>query len=193
MNETRNDSGQNCDRMLFGTDDPELIKEMFRLAYEEQMRTEQTFGGYLKALRQRREYRVREAASEVGVTTAQWNHWEADHQMPTIEELTKIIDAFQFGEKKQKRLWKLRGENPRYHLLNLSRLRMENLAAKGDSRLDIKSYWSSLPEKVKELLLEWGAGRGRAIPKELDEVLGRFESDEERERWVGDVLGSQEH
>ena len=95
---------KDLDKAVFGTNDPAKIMDRFGRAYETQMAREATFGGYLRALRRRREMEVEEAAALAGVATARWKDWELNQDLPTVAELDSVIAKMCFGAEKRERL-----------------------------------------------------------------------------------------
>ena len=69
-----------------------------------------TLGGYLCSVRDMRELEPADCAALMEVSEDHWLAWEAGEEVPSTEELEKIIRRFEFGQRTRMALDRLRGE-----------------------------------------------------------------------------------
>lgn len=173
----------------YGTDDAATIREMFQRAYEEQQRRESTFGGYLRALRRKRQLTEAEIATKAGISRSDWLSWEGHSKLPSPEALEAALARLKLSPIKVSRLHELLHEAPRHALRNLSVFREESLAARGLSVIDIDLEWEAVGAIGQEKLLVWAGKKGLEFPRDLLCCLRELRTDDSREAWISEVMG----
>lgn len=176
------------DRVVFGTNDPKVIdKKLDKM--EQFLRQEQSSLGHsLAGIRHRQYWSLETAAQKAGVPLEVWRNWESDLQTPSAEELQVVLKklSWSFELPRFLALRKLAG---RVRLERLTTLCPSMMAARGVSGVSGSYEWRSLDAELKERLRLWGESKGLSFPDALVGVLAGFESDEEREAWMNEVLG----
>lgn len=180
------------DLAVFGSNDPTVIEARFRQAYERQQVREATFGGYLRALRRRRELTIIAIAGTAQVPAMLWSRWEGDESLPEAGLLDEVIERLSFGPAKREKLFELLGQARRHSVQELSSLCFEKLAAKGARSLDVQGEWEAFSAEVQSLLLAWGERRRLRVPEQLFDTVAQLRDDEERAAWIRQVLGDDE-
>lgn len=175
----------------YGTEDPEAIRAMFARAYEEQQERESSFGGYLRALRRKRQLSEGEIASRAGLTRAEWLSWEGHSKVPSPETLEAAITRLRLSPIKRQRLHELLREAPRHALRNLSLFQEELLAARGLSTVDIELEWEAIGLQGQQRLLQWAQKKGLNFPQDLLSVLRELRTQDNREAWICEVMGDE--
>ena len=89
---------------IFGTHDPEEIRQKIRLAYDAYLRRQSTFGGYLLTLRRQLGFTVSEMAGYALVPELTWSSWEANMHLPNAKLVREIINRLKLGRKVEKKL-----------------------------------------------------------------------------------------
>lgn len=89
---------------MFGTDDPELMREMFRAALQGKREGESTFGGYLNSIRTARGLTAAEMASQASVGEQLWSSWESDEELPSKADFMMVMERLGFSKYKKERL-----------------------------------------------------------------------------------------
>lgn len=177
----------------YGTNDSDTIRLMFKRACEEQRKRESTFGGYLRALRRRRELTETEIALKAGVSRSKWLSWEANSLAPSTQELHEVVKRLKLSPIKKEQLEALLAEAPRHTLRNLSILRLENMAARGLAAMDVELEWESLGSDVQEKLLHWASTRDLEFPRDLIASVRDLRTEDSREAWIDEVMGDNDH
>lgn len=182
------DDAKAVDKAIFGTDDPETIRLMFQRACQQQKEREGTFGGYLRALRRRRGLTETEISRKAGLPRATWLNWEANSQIPSLEEFSLVMNRLELSPTKQDRLRELLADAPKHALRDLSQFRFENLAARGVATVDVELEWEALGPAVQEKLMVWAETKGLDFPRELLTFVRGLDSQEQRESWLDEVM-----
>ena len=180
------------DLAVFGSNNPTVIEARFRQAYEQQQAREATFGGYLRALRRRRELTIIAISNMAKVPAMLWSRWEGDESLPEPGLLDQVIERLSFGSTKREKLFELLGQARRHTVEELSFLCFEKLAAKGTQSLDVHGEWEAFSAEVQSLLLAWGERRRLKVPEQLFDRVAQLRHDEERAAWIRQVLGDHE-
>ena len=172
----------------YGTDDPDTVRAMFQRAYEEQQKRESTFGGYLRALRRKRQLTEAEIATKAGISRSDWLSWEGHSKIPSPEALEAALSRLKLSPIKVARLNDLLREAPRHALRNLSVFREESLAARGLSVIDIGLEWKAIGTTGQKKLLDWARKKGLEFPRDLLPCLRELRTDDSREAWISEVM-----
>lgn len=98
-------SAMSINKEFFGTDDPDLMREMFRRSCQEARLRESSFGGYLCSIRRMRGLKTQEMAALAGVSKARWELWELNLQPPSKQELREVVGRLEFSPYKSDRLF----------------------------------------------------------------------------------------
>lgn len=98
------------DEAVFGTREPEKIRQIAKEAAGRWVQLRSTLGGYLCSVRGLRELDPADCARLTGVREKRWLAWEANQRVPSTEELETIIESLELGRKKREALYRLRGE-----------------------------------------------------------------------------------
>lgn len=178
-----------ANKTTFGTDDPELMREMFRRAMAEKRHRESTFGGYLNSIRDARGLTVGEMAKKAGVTESLWSSWEVNGQLPSRAQLMVAMRSLGFSAYKRERLLDLLPLAPRQVLRDWSAFRLESLSAQGRAEVDPRLDWSAVGSEVRDKLKMWAQANGWDFPKQLAEYVRELRTPEEVEAWIDEVFG----
>lgn len=173
----------------YGTDDPDTIRAMFQRAYEEQQKRESTFGGYLRALRRKRQLTEAEIATQAGISRSDWLSWEGHSKIPSPEALEAALASLKLSPIKRARLHELLRQAPRHALRNLSVFREESLAARGVSLVDVDLEWNAIGPQGQQKLLDWAKTKGLEFPRDLLSCLRELRTEDSREAWISEVMG----
>ena len=176
------------DRAVFGTNDPDAIRRKVAQMGRYLEHKESSLGLSLLGLRHRDHLTLREAALKAGVPEKTWKAWEADFETPTVNELKDVLKNLEWSRQTEKFL-ALREKAPRVRLLRLTTMQPNMLAARGVAGVSGSYEWQALDEGLKGRLQAWAAERDMSFPDDLVSVLAGFADDEERERWMTEVLG----
>ena len=191
MNETEKELWETVDKAVLGTDDPEVIKETLKREFAELQRLETSFGGSLSLLRTRKNLRVQDIAKEAKVTPDQWRAWEADLEIPSLDELDALAKSLHLADFTMRKLRKVWQQAPFRALQRLSEFRPKLRAARGIAATSSEMEWEALPEIVQAKLTEWGRKNSFSFPAELFDVLESLESEESQETWAQEVWGDE--
>lgn len=178
------------DRVVFGTNDPKQIEMKLETMKHYLELEASSLGHSLAGIRHRNYWSYEKAAEKAGVSLETWRSWESDRKTPSVEELTTVLKRFHWSWELE-RFLALRQKAPRVKLGRLLNLCPNVLAAKGVGGLSASYEWQSLEEGLKRLLKIWADARGLCLPDDLISVLSELRSDEEREAWMSEVLGSE--
>lgn len=189
MNRTEEELLRAVDEAVFGTSEPNKLKEKLSLLETEFQREQRSLGSYLESLRRGLEFSLEEMAKTAGVPLPVWKDWEMDFCTPSPPELVTLFKALRFTPYQQDIIRKLWSEAPRFRLKRMTGFRGEFLAARGVAS-ESGLAWLSVDESTRELVREWGCRQGYDFPKDLLDFLRTIETDEDREAWVVEILGS---
>ena len=189
-NKMKQELGWAADRAVFGTDDPQALRQQFQQSMEAWKKERSTLGGYLRDLRRTRDLLPTDCADKTGVSRATWQAWESDRLSPSPSELEKLCHSLSLSEQKRLDLKRLSEQAPRHRLLLLARTRPELLAARGVASLESALEWQKLPEGVQERLAAWCRQNKLDTPEALSNHLSALEDDNSREAWADEVYRS---
>ena len=79
------------DRMFFGSNEPEKVREGIRQLEKELAWQRSSLGRYLRSLRRSHKRSLAEMAYKARVDRHVWKAWEHDFQTPTKEELEAVL------------------------------------------------------------------------------------------------------
>jgi transcriptional regulator with XRE-family HTH domain len=175
---------------LFGTDDPELMRLMFKRSCQVAREREDSFGGYLRSIRRLRGLRVQDMAALAGVAESRWDLWEVNAQTPSTREFEQVMDRLEFSPYKRERLAGFLEQAPRHALRDLSRSRLHSVAAHGKAVVDAKLEWEALGPQARAKLKGWAATRELEFPRELLTFVGNLD---DVEGWIDEVFGEEPH
>lgn len=192
MDEKEKELWDVVDRAIFKTNDPERILEKVKRSGASWLEERSSFGGSLRQIRRSRRLTTADCAQKAGISRDLWQAWEANRKTPSPEELENLCETMGFGRRKRERFEKLLGELPRQRLLVFSRFRPELLAARGVTRIETELEVQKLPESLREKLLAWCSACHLDSLEELRQHLLELKDDDARERWVDEVLGTDE-
>lgn len=181
------------DKLVFGTNDPQVIKREFHQAFEAWEQQRGTLGGYLRNIREKRGLTSTDCASKVGVPRQTWQLWESDREIPSDRDLEQICAGLHFGDKKKARLQALRRQAPGNLLLLVSRCRPLLQAAKGANIVGSAIGWSHLPDPIQQAVVDWGKEHGYHFPDQLPGFFLTLQNEEQRQSWVSEIIGGAEH
>lgn len=175
------------DRVVFGTNDPKSIDAKLDRMERYLELESSSLGHALAGIRHRHYWSLETGAQKAGVPIEVLRDWESDTRTPSPEELKAMLKRLCWSWELN-RLMALREKAGRVQLLRLSRLCPALLAASGKGGVSGAFEWRSLDEGLKERLSSWGNNHGLRFPDDLLKVLAGFDSDEEREAWIDEVL-----
>jgi len=178
------------DRAVFGRNSPDLLKGTIEAMKSQLDRERSSLGRYLESLRRQLELSPEEMALRIGVKLSVWKDWESDFGTPSREEMESLLRTMRWeGRYFERILWKLWDDAKRFRLKRLTTFRSEFLAARGVSS-EAGIAWQSVGPEIQKKIVAWGHAHGHAFPVHLTEFLASLETDEEKEAWIEDVLGS---
>lgn len=191
MNETEKELWKSLDKTVLGTDDPKVIKETLKREFAELQRLESSFGGSLSLFRNRRGLRVEEISKEAKVSPDQWRAWEADLEIPSLDELNELAKKLHLSDFTMRKIRKVWQQAPFRALQRLSEFRPKLRAARGVAATNSEVEWEALPEVVQAKLAEWGRKNSFSFPNELFDVLESLESEDSQQTWAQEVWGDE--
>lgn len=180
---------QRVDLEIFGTTEPDQVRQSLQRSYDAYLRRQGTFGGYLKTLRRQLGFSMNEMAGYAGVPPLAWSNWEANMHLPTTRTVFEVVDRLELGQEVKEKLVDLLAFSPEQFVHQLSFFCLEKCAAEGPQMLDPQKMWRGFPSKVRSLLLAWAQKTGHDFPAQLPYVIRDLGGDEERQAWVDEVLG----
>ena len=149
---------------------------------------EDSFGGYLRSIRNLRGLLVADMAALAGVSEAKWDQWEANSQLPSLKELEAIVERLEFSPYKHDQLAYHLEHAPRKTLRDLCSSRLSALAAKGKALVDPKLEWDELGAGLKSKLRGWAKETELEFPRDLLTFVSSLETPEQIEAWIDEVL-----
>lgn len=97
------------DRAVFGTNDPDVIKDKVNKMADYLRFEASSLGRSLAGIRYRNYWSVERVAAEVGVDVTVWEAWESDQAVPGADELQRVLERL-FWRWDLERFLKLREE-----------------------------------------------------------------------------------
>tara|TARA_B100000678_G_scaffold285918_1_gene289791 strand:+ start:46 stop:618 length:573 start_codon:yes stop_codon:yes gene_type:complete len=179
---------KDMDRILFGTDDPDAVRKGIKRLGQEVAWQNSSLGRYLRSIRRFYKHSFAQMAHEAGVATQVWKAWEYDFETPTKKELTDVAKRLKWSSVRLERVWSLWESASRFRLKRLTTMRPQYLAAKGLAS-ESNIAWNSISKITQAKVASWGRQNGYNFPDDLLDFFSSFESDEERDAWVEEVLG----
>lgn len=189
MSETEAELWGVVDRVVYGTNDPDEIKQRFKRAFEQRQTEESTLGGFLRCLRTDEYLKTKEMALKAGVEQSLWQAWEANRTIPSQADLSKICTNLELGDHTIEKLSELRQQMPKTILSRLSRYEPDQLVARGAGVVESELEWEKLHPSVQTRLSLWAKKQNLKFPEDFLPTLFALETEEEQERWVAEVLG----
>ena len=188
MNPNEKELWRGLDYAVFGSNEPEDLREGMDRVRAQYFKERSSLGRYLASLREFDELSVEEMAKKAGVPAELWRRWELDYATPSHEELERLADRLGWRSRKREITASLRDEAPRYRLKRLTGFSPELLAARGE--LDRGGVaWNSIDESTQRRVCEWGEAQGYSFPEGLVEFFESFDDEEAREAWLNEILG----
>jgi transcriptional regulator with XRE-family HTH domain len=174
---------------VFGTDEPERVRQSIQQSYAAYLRRQATFGGYLKTLRRQLGFTVNEMAGYAQVAPAVWANWEANVHLPSAKEVLGVAERLKYRREVKEKLIDLLALAPEQLIRQLSFFCLEKCAAEGLQMLDVHQMWKGFPAKVRSLLLAWADKKGHRFPEDLVYLVRELGDEEARQAWADEVLG----
>ena len=182
------DMWREMDRILLGSNDRKTLEQALERLGDGMALRMSSLGRYLGSTRKALKHSFAEMAHQAGVDTQTWKSWEYDFATPSKAELEEAMNHLKWSRLQREQAWELWENAARFRLRRLTTLKPDYLAAKGLSS-ESNIGWNSISEKSRLYVQSWGRRNGYSFPEELAEFLAGLETDEERERWVNEVLG----
>lgn len=180
---------QRVDLEVFGTTEPDLVRQSLQRSYDAYLRRQDSFGGYLKTLRRQLGFSMNEMAGYAEVPPLAWSSWEANMHLPTVKTVFEVVDRLELGQEVKEKLVDLLAFAPEQFVQQLSFFCLEKCAAEGPQMLDPQRMWRGFPTKARALLLAWAQKTGHDFPAQLPYVIRELGCEENRQAWVVEVLG----
>lgn len=190
MNRTERELWKSLDDAVFGTRDPEIIKDKLKAMKAQLDRERSSLGRFLESLRREEDFTTEYMAKKVGVELAVWKDWEMDFATPTEPELESVIQKMRWTRPRKEVLWKLWNEAARFRIKRMILGRGQLMAARQGSS-DGGLVWESIGKENQETVTAWGKANGYQFPDDLTTFFETLETDEARERWLDELLESE--
>lgn len=149
---------------------------------------EDSFGGYLRSIRNLRGLLVADMAALAGVSEGRWDQWEADSKLPSPKELEAVVERLEFSPYKHDRLTYYLELSSRKTLRDLCSSRLSALAAKGKALVDPELEWEELGSDLKTKLRRWSKETDFKFPQDLLSFVMSLKTTEQVESWIDEVL-----